>query len=164
MKTDSQAFWKLFRPAACSVRLKGLNHEDLFAEVVENLVKAGQLPAELTAPALAALTDRERMASTGVGMGVAVPHVKLVGLERAAVSFSVQPDGLDWRAIDGAPVYLFFTVLRPAESSGDHDPERHLEMMRWIARLCRHEDFRRFAGSAKTRTELVDLLREMAAI
>lgn len=164
MKTDSQAFWKLFRPAACSVRLKGLNPDEVFAEVVDNLVKGGQLPAELTAPALAALTDRERMASTGVGMGVAVPHVKLAGLERAAVSFSVQPDGLDWRAIDGEPVYLFFTVLRPVEAGGEHDPDRHLEMMRWIARLCRHEDFRRFACGAKTRTELVDLLREMAAL
>ncbi len=162
MKIDIHAFWKLFRPAACSIRLKGAERDGIFEEIVANLVKSGQLPSELEAPALQALLERERMASTGVGMGVAIPHVKLAGLDRAAVSFSLQPDGLDWRAIDGAPVYLFFTVLRPAEASSEHDPERHLEMMRWIARLGRHEDFRRFALSAKTRTELVDLLREMS--
>lgn len=162
MKTDTHSFWKLFKPTACSIRLKAETREGLFQEVVGNLIKAGQLEESMEAAALAALEERERVASTGVGMGVAIPHVKLEGLERVAVSFSVQPDGVEWRAIDGAPVHLFFTVLRPARASADHDPERHLEMMRWIARLGRHEDFRRFSLAAKTRTELVDLLREMS--
>jgi mannitol/fructose-specific phosphotransferase system IIA component (Ntr-type) len=45
-----------------------------------------------------------------------------------------------------------------------HDPDRHLEMMRWIARLGRDGDFRRFAVRVKTKTELVDLLKEMSAV
>ena len=65
---------------------------------------------------------------------------------------------------DGEPVQVLFTVIRPARSGEFHDPDRHLEMMRWIARLGRDQDFRRFALQARTRTQLVDLLKEMAHI
>ncbi len=164
MKTEASPFWKLFRPSACVIRLKAIDQEEIFQEIVSTMVKAEQLSADLEASALRALGERERMASTGVGMGVAIPHVRLDGLERVAVSFSTHGDGVDWRAIDGAPVQLFFTVLRPAEASAQHDPDKHLEMMRWISRLSRHEDFRRFALGAKNRTELVDLLREMSSV
>ena len=111
-----------------------------------------------------ALKAREELASTGVGMNVAIPHVKLEGLEEAIFSLSVAPDGLEWQAVDGAPVQIVFVVLRPDVETEEYDPERHLEMMRWIARLARNEDFRRFAIGSKNRTELVDLLKEMSAV
>ncbi|QDU68804.1 PTS sugar transporter subunit IIA [Engelhardtia mirabilis] len=159
-----QAAWKLFKPKACILKLKGTDHESIFGELVDGLIKSDQLESALAEPAIEALVAREKLASTGVGMGVAIPHVKLEGLDRALCSLSVHPDGVDWRAIDGAPVQLFFMVLRPAEATDEHDPERHLEMMRWISRLGRHDDFRRFAISAKNRTELVDLLKEMSVV
>jgi mannitol/fructose-specific phosphotransferase system IIA component (Ntr-type) len=164
MSRETHSAWKLFRPAACTVKLRATAREELFDELVGNLVKAEQLDPDRRAEALEALLARERLASTGIGAGVAVPHVMLEGLERAIGSLSVHPAGIAWQAIDGAPVHLFFTVLRPASALPDHDPQRHLDTMRWISRLARHEDFRRFALSARNRTELVDLLREMAAL
>ena len=97
-------------------------------------------------------------------MSVAIPHVKLVGLDRAACSLSVHVAGLEWQAVDGAPVHLLFTVLRPDKASTLHDPDKHLEMMRWISRLSRDADFRRFAARVKTKSELVDLLKEKSAV
>lgn len=164
MTTRVEGAWKLFKPKACILKLKGEDHDTVFQEIVETLVKAGQLDEAHAASGVEALQARERLASTGVGMGVAIPHVKLEGLDRAVCSLSIHPQGVDWRAIDGAPVQIFFTVLRPAVSTDEHDPERHLEMMRWISRLGRHDDFRRFAVAAKNRTELVELLREMSAV
>ncbi len=73
-------------------------------------------------------------------------------------------DGVPWAAIDGAPVNLVFTVLRPEKASDQHDPEKHLEMMRWISRLSRDADFRRFAVNVKTKAELIDLLKEKSAV
>jgi len=55
-------------------------------------------------------------------------------------------------------------VLRPDKAGNLHDPERHLEMMRWVARLGRERDFRQFALQVRTRTELVDLLKEMSKV
>ena len=164
MAIEIHPYWKLFKPAACATSLRGSQQEAIFAELVSNLVKAKELPGELEAPAVQALVERERLASTGVGLAVAVPHVKLDGLERAALSLSIHAEGVEWRAIDGRPVHLVFTVLRPAGETDQHDPERHLDMMRWISRLARHDDFRKFALRASTKKELVDLLREMSAV
>ena len=156
--------WKQFKPKACSVHLKARSKEEALSEVVRNFVEAEVLPEALAADAERALLERERTASTGVGMSVAIPHVKLAGLDRAVCSLSVHREGLAWDAVDGAPVQLLFTVIRPDKKSTQHDPDRHLEMMRWIARLGRDADFRRFAVRVKTKTELVDLLREMSAV
>jgi len=157
-------FWKSFKPKSCSVHLQAVSKEEALSEVIENLISAEALPAALKNEALEALLAREKLGSTGVGMGVAIPHVKLKGLERAVCSLSVHADGLEWSALDGASVHILFAVLRPDKQSEIHDPQRHLEMMQWIARLAREADFRRFALKVKTKTELVDLLREMSAV
>jgi mannitol/fructose-specific phosphotransferase system IIA component (Ntr-type) len=157
-------FWKQFKPKTCSVGLKATSKEDALREVVENLVKGeGLLEAHGTA-AMHALTEREKLASTGVGNGVAIPHVKLAEIDRVVCSLSVHKEGLEWAAVDGAPVHILFTVLRPDRAGDHHDPEKHLEMMRWIAKLGRDADFCRFAQRAKTKTALIDLLREMSAV
>lgn len=157
-------FWKQFKPKCCSVNLKAADKPQALEELIDNLVKAGALPAALRDDAIAALAEREELGSTGVGQGVAIPHVKLKGLDRVACSVSIHKEGLEWSAIDGEPVNIYFTVLRPERAGEQHDPERHLEMMTWIAKLAREPDFRRFAGRAKTKTELVDLLKEMSAV
>ncbi len=72
--------WKQFKPKACSVHLKARTKEEALAEVVQNLVEAEMLPRELSVDAEKALLERERAGSTGVGMSVAIPHVKLTGL------------------------------------------------------------------------------------
>lgn len=153
--------WKLFRPTACSVDLVGTSREEVFGELVGNFVSARCLAAAQQKSALKALLEREVVASTGVGQRVAIPHVKLPGLEEALFSISLHRAGIDWASIDGQPVSIFFTVLRPEKASAQHDPERHLEMMRWISQLARDADFRRFAQAVKSKKALVDLLREM---
>ena len=97
-------FWKSFKPKSCSVRLHALSKEAVLGEVVDNLIAGESLPAKLKADALQALVEREKLGSTGVGMGVAIPHVKLKGLERAACSLSVHSGGLEWAALDGGHV------------------------------------------------------------
>lgn len=160
----SMEYWKQFKVKACSIGLQAGSKDDALAEIVANLVEADALPSSSSPAALKALQDRERSASTGVGMNVAIPHVKLAGLDRVACSLSVHPSGLEWGGLDGAPVHIFFTVLRPERAGPDHDPDRHLDMMRWIARLARDSDFRRFALAVRTRSELVALLKEKASV
>lgn len=160
--TKANEYWRLFKSKCCSIRLEGTSKEEVFKELLELLVEGGDLDAKKKDAAFEALVERERLASTGVGQGVAVPHVKLAGLDRVVVSFSVHPGGLDWDAVDGAPVHLFFTILRPAEAGEHHDPDAHRTMMQWISSLCRDADFRSFALQAKSKAELNSLLKEMA--
>ena len=156
-------FWKQFRAKACSVTLAGATKDDVLRELVTNLVDGGALEPALAEKALVALVERERMASTGVGQNVAIPHVRLPGLSETVAALAVHRAGLEWGAVDDEPVHIVFSVLRPDRAGQRHDPEQHLELMRWIARLARSSDFRSFALQARTRTELAGLLKEMSA-
>ena len=154
--------YKQFKPKACSVHLVAEDKDGVLREIVDNLVSGESLDESLRSAALAALREREKQGSTGVGNHVAIPHVKLRGLERAVCTLAVHHGGLEWSAVVGAPVHIVFTVLRPDKPGQHHDPERHLELMQWIAKLARDADFRRFALKVKTKTQLVDLLKEMS--
>jgi nitrogen PTS system EIIA component len=157
-------FWKHFKAKSCSVQLDGTTKEEILASAVRMLVEGGALRAELEAQALAALVARERTGSTGVGTSVAIPHVKLSGLDRVACGVGLCVGGVEWAAVDGQPVQILFVVLRPDRAGDHHDPDKHLEMMRWIARLARDADFRNFALRVKSKAELVDLLKEKSAV
>lgn len=156
--------WKKFKAKSCSVHLKATDKDTALREIVDQMVKGGVLSEELAAPAVRALFEREKLASTGVGMGVAIPHVKLPGIDQVACSLSVHHEGLAWSAVDGEPVHILFTVLRPDREGDLHKDSDHIEMMSWVAHLARTPDFRRFAMQAKTKTELVELLKEMSAV
>ncbi|MEL6714411.1 MAG: PTS sugar transporter subunit IIA [Planctomycetota bacterium] len=155
-------WYKRFKSKACILKLKASAKEDALGEVVDQLISSKLLEGDLEAAARKTLLEREELASTGVGMNVAIPHVKVDGLQEAICSLSVSPEGIEWRAVDGEPVHILFTVLRPGGATDQHDPEQHLEMMRWIARLARDPDFRGFALQARTKAELVGLLKEMS--
>ena len=163
MQIEAKEYWRLFKPAACSLKLAGTSRPQVFAEIVDNLVKARLLEAKLRGAAERALVERETLASTGIGQGVAIPHVKLAGIEEALFSLSLVPQGIGWASLDGQDVSILFTVLRPERGSARYHPERHLDMMRWISQLGRDPDFRRFALGVTTKKGLVDLLREMSA-
>lgn len=162
MQVQAKAYWKLFKPSACSIGLRSTTPEGVFEELVENFVRGKLLDEEHREPAVRALLEREAIASTGVGRNVAIPHVKLEGLEQVVVSLSLHQEGVEWKSLDGEPVHIFFAVLRPDRRNEQFDPDRHLDMMRWISQLGRKADFRRFALGVSNRTELVDLLKEMS--
>ena len=146
------------------MRLKGTDQEEILTEVVENFKSTEALDDDVAEVALAALLERERMASTGIGRGVAIPHVRVKGLEEARLSISIHKDGLDWRSLDREPIHLFFTVLRPDRATELHDPESHILLMQWISRLGQDEDFRRFSLRLKNKKELRSLLKEKAGL
>jgi PTS system nitrogen regulatory IIA component len=84
-----------------------------------------------------ALMNRERLGSTGVGAGVAIPHAKLDGLDRLVACFARVRDGLLFDAIDDDPVRLVFVLLVPEHSTGDH-----LKALARVSRLLRDAKFR----------------------
>ncbi|MEM6673256.1 MAG: PTS sugar transporter subunit IIA [Planctomycetota bacterium] len=155
-------WYKRFKSKACILKLKAASKAEALEDVVDKLGAAGLLTESQSEDARKALHAREQLASTGVGMNVAIPHVKLSGLQEAVCSLAVSQEGIDWQAVDGAPVHILFTVLRPDEPTEAHDPDEHLEMMRWIAKLARDPDFRAFALQARTKSDLVGLLKEMS--
>ena len=155
-------WYKRFKTKACILKLKAQTKADALNEVADQLLSAEFIDPKLADPLRAALAAREELASTGVGMNVAIPHIKLEGLQEAVFSLSVSREGIEWRAVDGAPVNIIFTVVRPTAPTEHYEPEEHLAMMRWVAKLARDPDFRAFALQSKTKTALVGLLKELS--
>jgi mannitol/fructose-specific phosphotransferase system IIA component (Ntr-type) len=153
-------YWKLFHPQSCSVSLASLTKPQALREVLDVMLDAGELPRARHKDCLTALLEREELATTGVGQGVAIPHVKVPKLERALFSLCLSRTGIEWKSVDGEAVHIVFTALRPAGPTQQHDPEQHLAVMRWIAQLSRNRDFRSFALQAKSSAELLELLEE----
>ncbi|MDQ5986791.1 MAG: PTS sugar transporter subunit IIA [Syntrophus sp. SKADARSKE-3] len=83
------------------------------------------------------LLEREKLGSTGIGDGIAIPHGKLSILDDLAVAFGRSPEGIDFNAMDGKPVHLFFLLLAPENSAGIH-----LRALAKISRMLKDADFR----------------------
>ncbi len=83
------------------------------------------------------LLEREALQSTGIGEGVAIPHGKIAGLERLVASFARSVKGVDFDSIDGQPTHLFFLLVVPEHSGG-----QHLKALARISRFLRDGEFR----------------------
>jgi len=94
------------------------------------------------------LVERERLGSTGIGDGVAIPHGKLNSVDHPIISFGRSKKGLDFESMDGQPAYLFFLIVAPEDSSGFH-----LQVLAKIAKLLKNSRFRKKLMEANTRLE-----------
>jgi PTS system nitrogen regulatory IIA component len=83
------------------------------------------------------LAEREKLASTGVGSGVAIPHGRIGTIERLRAAVAVSPQGIPFDAIDGAPVRIIVGVLAPQHHTGDH-----LRVLALVSRMLRSHDVR----------------------
>lgn len=100
-----------------------------------------------------AVMERERLGSTGVGDGVAIPHARLEGLENVFGLFVRLKNPIDFDAIDGRPVDLIFLLLAPEESSAEH-----LKALARISRIFRREELRTHLRATDTRDGMIALL------
>jgi PTS system nitrogen regulatory IIA component len=99
------------------------------------------------------LLDRERLSSTGIGDGVAIPHGKMPGLPSLVAAFGVSRAGVDFEAIDGKPTQLFFALLAPENSAGVH-----LKALARISRLFKNPAFRKAILDAVDAKAIFDLI------
>jgi len=104
---------------------------------------------------VSALEDRERLNSTALGDGVAIPHGKLPGIRRVFAAFARSRDGVDFQSIDGKPTHLFFLLVAPEDSAG-----AHLKALARISRLLKDAGFRERLLAAPDAATLWTVIRE----
>jgi len=95
------------------------------------------------------LIERERLGSTGIGDGVAIPHGKMNGIKHPLISFGRSHKGLDFDSMDGQTVYLFFLLVAPENSSSVH-----LQVLAKIAKILKNSTIRKHLMEARTREEI----------
>lgn len=104
------------------------------------------------------LLQRERLGSTGVGNGIAIPHGKLVGLDRLSGFFFQLARPVDFESLDDRPVDLIFTLLAPEDAGADH-----LKALAKIARLLRAPGIVEELRNAETTRQIYDLITRAPA-
>jgi len=133
--------------------LKGQNKGEVLAELSGVFKKAGMVLD--SGEMLDILLDRERLGSTGIGEGVAIPHGKMVGLKEMVISFGRSREGIDFEAMDGKPVHLFFLLMAPENSAG-----LHLKVLAKISRMLKDPVFRKKLVAAKLSGDLFAVISE----
>ncbi|MBE9531191.1 MAG: PTS sugar transporter subunit IIA [Proteobacteria bacterium] len=104
---------------------------------------------------LEVLLEREKLGSTGIGYGVAIPHGKMAGLDKILVSFARSKNGLDFQATDEKPVHLFFLIVAP-----DNSTASHLKVLSDISRILKESEFRGKLLDAGNRDDIYRIIIE----
>jgi fructose-specific phosphotransferase system IIA component len=140
---------------AIQVDLQATSKEAAIREIVQSLQEAGRLAVDDVESVARAILNREELGSTGIGMGVAVPHTRHPKVDKLVGTVALSKQGVDFKALDGEPVDIFFLLISPPNQPGDH-----LRALENISRHLKDERFVSFLRQAKGREQIVDLLDE----
>jgi PTS system nitrogen regulatory IIA component len=133
--------------------LKGTTKPDVLNELAKAL--AAKYTEIKLADLTAVLAERERLGSTAIGDGIAIPHGKLPKVTKILGTFGRHVQGVDFESLDGNPTHLFFMLVAPEDSTS-----LHLKALARVSRLLRDGNFREKLLSAPDASELFRLIRE----
>jgi mannitol/fructose-specific phosphotransferase system IIA component (Ntr-type) len=138
------------------VPLDSRTKSDVLQELVE-LVTSDRENRD-TGAILSSVREREMVLSTGVGGGVAIPHGKTPHIDQLVLAAGVAPEPIDFDALDGKPVRLFFLLVGPESASG-----AHVKALSRISRLLRRESLRSDLLAARSSEDVLRMIRESEA-
>ena len=136
-------------------QLESSERDGVISELVSKLEGTGKLGKAKAAEITKAVIKRENEASTGIGKGVAIPHVKHEAIEDVVVAVGCCGGGIDFSSLDKQPVYSVILLLSP-----EGQAERHLQAMETIFKNLQKDDFRRFLRQAQTVESVKDVILE----
>ncbi len=138
---------------AVTANLKSTTKEAALRELVEILAKAEGIKGK--EELVKVLFARESLGSTGIGQGVGIPHAKINSVKKLVAALGISPQGVDFDALDGEPVYIFFLLVAPEDSAGPH-----LKGLARISRLLKDKFFRESLKALKDEKAILKLIRE----
>lgn len=133
--------------------LQSATKADLLRELARSFTRP--FPSLDAAAVAAVLAERERLGSTAIGDGIAIPHGKIRGVNRIVGAFGRHPKGVDFDSLDGNPTYLFFVLIAPEDSTS-----LHLKALARVSRLFRDGAFRERLEAADSAENLFRLIVE----
>jgi PTS system nitrogen regulatory IIA component len=133
--------------------LRATTKKGVLEELSNVLVEGGKLPDH--EKVVEVLLEREKLGSTGIGDGIAIPHGKMRGIKELVISFGRSINGVDFESIDNKPTHLFFLLVAPENSAGIH-----LKALARISRLLKDSSFRNRLMEARDRRDLFMVIVE----
>jgi len=134
--------------------LKSKNRESILVELSKLLERSKNILVKDN-DIYKALVDREKLGSTGIGKGVAIPHAKTESAKELTVAFGISRKGIDFNSMDDEEVHIFFVFASP-----NKDSQIYLKVLARISRLIREENFRQNLMDCKTAKEVIACIAE----
>ncbi len=131
------------------------SRNEVLAEMVDKLIKIGEISADSRDALLSALIEREEITSTGLGQGIAIPHAKHPSINKMIGLIARSKEGVEFSSLDGKPVNIFIMLL-----SSQDLIQKHLESLAYVAKNLNDPIFRSFILNARDEKEIVALLEE----
>lgn len=142
---------ELLNPEAVVADLQSRDKGKVLAELTDALLACDEsLQRE---EVIQVLKERERLGSTGIGDGVAIPHGKLKGIPELMLAFGRSRTGVDFDSMDGKPAHLFFLLVAPEESVGVH-----LKTLARISKLLKDSAIRQKLLDADSQKDLYQII------
>jgi len=134
--------------------LKRTGKRDVLEEMVQGVMgRNGRIDSE---GIVRVLLEREKLGSTGIGDGIAIPHGKLPGIDEILVGFGRSRAGVDFNALDGRPVHLFFLLIAPDTSSA-----QYLKALAKLSRMLKDPKMRADLSEAASADDLYRIIETM---
>lgn len=144
---------QLLKEKFIELELKETEKKDIMAELVEIISKSRRLNNKKSF--LKTMLEREKLGSTGIGGGVAIPHGKSEAVSDFILVFGRKSEGIDFGALDGEKTYLFFALASPKEEVGGH-----LKILAEISRLVRDKFIVDLLKNAKTSQQIIKIIKD----
>jgi len=141
----------LLKEKFISLELEGKNKAEVIKNLVDLIADSGKLKNKKAF--LRAAMERERLGSTGIGSGVAIPHAKSKHVRGFVLVFARKNEGIDFGALDGEKTYLFFALASP-----EHEVGGHLKILAEISRLVKDKFIIYRLKKAKDKKEILKII------
>lgn len=137
---------------AIKIGLEATAKEEILEELVEVLAQVRDIGDRKSI--VKALMERESLGSTGIGQGIAIPHGKTDRVKELVAVLGISKKGVNFEALDGELVYIFFLLVAPKDTAGPH-----LKALAQISRLLRDSYFCELLRRCKSSGEVYELIK-----
>lgn len=140
-------------PHSICLEIKSLSKADVINELCERLHANAKISDKESV--VTALLEREKLGSTGIGQGVAIPHGKSEHVSQLTGALGISRRGVEFESLDGEPVNIIFLMVAPKDTTG-----QHLKALASVSRLLKDKFFRQAIKEAKSVEEIQKIIRE----
>lgn len=133
--------------------LKSKEKKAIIRELIEVLMQNNKVKDK--EEAFKSVMERENIGSTGVGLGVAIPHGRCSAVDKLVGALGISPEGVDFNSLDGEPVHFVFLILSPLEATGDY-----LRAISAVARFFKDRFFRESLKNASSVEEAIRIIKQ----
>ncbi len=133
--------------------LKSKDKKSIIRELIDVLAENNKVKDE--EEAFKSVMEREKLGSTGVGLGVAIPHGRTTAVTKLVGALGISPEGVDFESLDGDPVYFVFLILSPLDTTGDY-----LRTISRVARFFKDKFFREALKNVSSVEEAIKIIKQ----